>query len=299
MWGAALGERGPTAKSSACTSHEQSGDYFLSSPTHSLPFFLSQSLRGLNDMQGKVFVGPRALTTPVNTGPTGCRRRVGFAVSCLGRGRATGPSGTTLPFYGAASVQLRVQGRPPPVPPLRTALGMGQPGYCTRWPWGSCPRFGPRGPQVGACGLRFCPRPPRARARLGQRGLRAREGQEKAMPWPPDGQSSATAGPPRGICVLHRASAGGALTPPHTWKLHLLNVKARAYNVGVLETQGFPGGSADEESACKAGDLGSIPGLGRAPGVGNGNPLQYSFLEKPMDRGAGWATVQGVAKSRT
>ena len=177
--------------------------------------------------------------------------------------------------------------------------GVGQPGYCTWWPWGSCPRFGPRGPQVGACGLWFGPRPPRARARLGQRGLRAREGQEKAMPRPPDGQSIVTAGPPRGICVLHRASAGGALTPPHTWILHLLNVKARAYNVGVLETQGFPGGSADEASACSAGDLGSIPGLGRVPGVGNGNPLQYSFLEKPMDRGGWRATVHGVAKSRT
>ena len=50
---------------------------------------------------------------------------------------------------------------------------------------------------------------------------------------------------------------------------------------------------------ANAGDLGSIPGLGRAPGEGNGNPLQYSCLENPMDRGAWWATVHGVAKSRT
>ena len=46
-------------------------------------------------------------------------------------------------------------------------------------------------------------------------------------------------------------------------------------------------------------DVGSIPGWGRSPGVGNGNPLQYSCLENPMDRGAWWATVHGVAKSRT
>ena len=50
---------------------------------------------------------------------------------------------------------------------------------------------------------------------------------------------------------------------------------------------------------CNAGDLGSIPGSGRSPGEGNGNPLQYSCLENPMDRGAWWATVHGVAKSRT
>ena len=52
-------------------------------------------------------------------------------------------------------------------------------------------------------------------------------------------------------------------------------------------------------SACSAGDLGLIPGLGRSPGEGNGNPLQYSCLENPMDRKAWWATVHGVAKSRT
>ena len=45
-----------------------------------------------------------------------------------------------------------------------------------------------------------------------------------------------------------------------------------------------------------AGDLGSIPGSGRSPGEGNGNPLQYSCLENPMDRGAWWATVHGVAE---
>ena len=61
----------------------------------------------------------------------------------------------------------------------------------------------------------------------------------------------------------------------------------------------FPGGSEDKASACNAGDLGSIPGLGRSPREGNGNPLQYSCLENPMDRGAWWATAHTVAKSRT
>ena len=62
---------------------------------------------------------------------------------------------------------------------------------------------------------------------------------------------------------------------------------------------GFPGGSEVKASAWNVGDPGSIPGLGRSPGEGTGNPLQYSCLENPMDRGAWWATVHGVTKSRT
>ena len=60
------------------------------------------------------------------------------------------------------------------------------------------------------------------------------------------------------------------------------------------EDLGFPGGSAGKDSACNAGDLGSIPGLGRSPGEGHGNPLQYSGLENSTD-----CIVHGVAKSRT
>ena len=63
--------------------------------------------------------------------------------------------------------------------------------------------------------------------------------------------------------------------------------------------QDFPGGSEVKASACNARDLGSIPGSGKSPGEGNGNPLQYSCLENPMDRGAWLATVHRVAKSRT
>ena len=60
---------------------------------------------------------------------------------------------------------------------------------------------------------------------------------------------------------------------------------------------GFPGGSVGKESACNAGHLGSIPGSERSFGEGNSNPLQYSCLENPTDRGAWWATVHRVAES--
>ena len=66
-----------------------------------------------------------------------------------------------------------------------------------------------------------------------------------------------------------------------------------------MVTSGFPCGLDGKASACNAGDLGSIPGSGRSPGEGNGNPLQYSCLENSMDGGAWWTTVHGVAKSRT
>ena len=61
----------------------------------------------------------------------------------------------------------------------------------------------------------------------------------------------------------------------------------------------FLGSSDGKESACNGGDLSLIPGLGRSPGGGHGNPLQYSCLENSMDRGAWRAIVHGVAKSRT
>ena len=59
------------------------------------------------------------------------------------------------------------------------------------------------------------------------------------------------------------------------------------------------GGSDGKESACNEGDPGSIPGEGKSPGEGNGNPLQYFGLENPMDGEAWWATVYGVTKSWT
>ena len=78
-----------------------------------------------------------------------------------------------------------------------------------------------------------------------------------------------------------------------------LNTSHLRKGVGDL---GFPGGSVGQQAKCNAGDTGdadSVPGLGRSPGVGTGNPLQYSCLGNPMDRGAWWATVQGVTKTQT
>ena len=66
--------------------------------------------------------------------------------------------------------------------------------------------------------------------------------------------------------------------------------------------KGFPGGSVDKESASNAGDAGDtglIPGSGRSSGGGHGNPLQYSCLENPMDRGAWWVRVHRVTKNQT
>ena len=70
-------------------------------------------------------------------------------------------------------------------------------------------------------------------------------------------------------------------------------------NAKSIITEGFPGSSVVKESTCHAGNTGSIPELGRSPGEGNDDPLQYSCLGNPMDRGAGWATVHGVAESDT
>ena len=90
----------------------------------------------------------------------------------------------------------------------------------------------------------------------------------------------------------------------HPWFFPFLHLPAlyrafpSVFNHG-LSSQGFPGGSDGKESACNFGDLGWIPGSGRSPGGGNGNPLQYSCLGNPMNRGAWGAIVQGVTKSRT
>ena len=65
------------------------------------------------------------------------------------------------------------------------------------------------------------------------------------------------------------------------------------------EILGFSGGSDGKESTCNSGDPGLIPGSGRSPGEENGNPLQCSCLENPIDRGAWWAAVHGLEKSQT
>ena len=88
----------------------------------------------------------------------------------------------------------------------------------------------------------------------------------------------------------------------HNWS----NLAAAAAAI-LTQEAGRPFGTASQKramsdgkaSAYNSGDLGSIPGLARSPGEGNGNPLQYSCLENPMDRGAWWATVHGVTKNGT
>ena len=67
-------------------------------------------------------------------------------------------------------------------------------------------------------------------------------------------------------------------------------------NLPKVLCPGFPGDSDSKESTCNAGDASSIPGLGRSPGEGNGNPLWYSCLDNPMDRGMWQSTVHGVTK---
>ena len=68
---------------------------------------------------------------------------------------------------------------------------------------------------------------------------------------------------------------------------------------GSLDSKDFPCSSVGKESACSAGDLGSIPGLGRSPGERNGYPLRCPYLENLVDTGTWWAAVHGVAESCT
>ena len=77
------------------------------------------------------------------------------------------------------------------------------------------------------------------------------------------------------------------------------NLAESNLNLIINDYISFKSASDSKACACTAGDLGSIPGLGRSPGEGNGNPLQYSCLENLMDRGAWKATGHGIAKSRT
>ena len=81
-------------------------------------------------------------------------------------------------------------------------------------------------------------------------------------------------------------------TRSYTWYV-TMEMRIREESSKEKEWLGFPGGSDDEVSAHNAGDRGSIPGSGRSPGEGNGNPHQYSCLKNPTDWEAWWATVQG------
>ena len=86
------------------------------------------------------------------------------------------------------------------------------------------------------------------------------------------------------------------------WPIGINSVEQNVFVYMHVYLGGFPGGSVVDKSPPNAGDTGnagSIPGLGRSPGEGNGNPLWYSCMENPVDRGAWWATVHNVTKSQT
>ena len=82
------------------------------------------------------------------------------------------------------------------------------------------------------------------------------------------------------------------------WAPKSLQMVTAAMKLKDAYSLGFPGGAEVKASACNVGDLGPIPGSGRSPGEGNGNPLQHSCLENPMDGGAWWATVHGSQRVR-
>ena len=85
----------------------------------------------------------------------------------------------------------------------------------------------------------------------------------------------------------------------HIYTYILLYIYIHTHTHTHIYIYEIPCGSDSKESACNVRDPGSVLGLGRSPGEGNGNPLQYSYLENPMDRGAWWAVIHGVSKSRT
>ena len=80
------------------------------------------------------------------------------------------------------------------------------------------------------------------------------------------------------------------------WKYTYVDVLSETYYPSLIMRKGFPGSSVSQESTCNAGDTSSVPGSGRSPGEGNGNPFWYPCLGNPMDRGAWWPIVHGVAR---
>ena len=106
------------------------------------------------------------------------------------------------------------------------------------------------------------------------------------------------------MCTYLPPPAHPLLDPIQDTRLSSLYYTAASHDLSVVHMVvyiwDFLGGSEGKESACSAGDPGnegSIPASRRPPGGGHGNPLQYSCLENPLDRGAWWATVHGVPKS--
>ena len=99
------------------------------------------------------------------------------------------------------------------------------------------------------------------------------------------------------VQLSHLHIATGKTTALTIWTL-VDKVISLLFNMLSMFVMGFPSSSVGKESTCNADDLGLIPGLGRYPGEGNGNPLQYSCLEISMDTGAWQTTVHGVTQSQ-
>ena len=81
------------------------------------------------------------------------------------------------------------------------------------------------------------------------------------------------------------------------WQYTYVDFLSETYYPSLIMRRGFPGSSVSKESTCNAGDASSVPGSGRSPGEGNGNPFRYPCLGNPMDRGAWWPIVHGVARA--
>ena len=101
------------------------------------------------------------------------------------------------------------------------------------------------------------------------------------------------------ICTLLVYSSGLLQQEANAYMMLIYLYNKYLFCNSMLLTIGFPGGSVVQNPPANTGNVDSIPGSGRSPGEGNGNPLQYSCLQNPMDRGAWQATVQGVAKSQS
>ena len=103
---------------------------------------------------------------------------------------------------------------------------------------------------------------------------------------------------PRGLCLTVWLFGAEGETLLFTW-IENASTFFITFLSDLFVSRDFPGGSDSKASAYNVGDPGSIPGSGRSPGEGNGNPLQYSCLENPTDGGTWWATVHGVAQCQT
>ena len=100
-------------------------------------------------------------------------------------------------------------------------------------------------------------------------------------------------------CSLPGSSVHGESPGKNTGVGCLVLLQGWIVYENLIDDDGLPQWLSSRESACNTGDLGSIPGSGRSPREGNGNPLQYFCQENPMDRGAWWAIVHGVSKYQT